>query len=124
MRFCLYCYKFTRGKATFCSRCGRSGNVKLCPRLHVNPRGSEVCSTCGSRDLSIPQRKLPLFFRVLLLLIRVLFATALVSLSLAFIPYFIQQALINPNHLLPSLLLGLVLGFLWLIWIGFNELCR
>ena len=43
------------GKPLFCGHCGRTYNVKLCPRLHTNPRIAEVCSQCGSRDLSTPQ---------------------------------------------------------------------
>ena len=38
--------------------------MKLCPKLHTNPRFAEACSRCGSRDLSIPQPKVPFAFRL------------------------------------------------------------
>ena len=55
MRYCSACHRFTAGDALFCGTCGRTYHVRLCPRLHVNPRGADVCSQCGSRDLTQPQ---------------------------------------------------------------------
>jgi hypothetical protein len=45
----------TPGEPLFCNFCGRSYDGKLCPRLHPNTRVAQVCSQCGSQDLSIPQ---------------------------------------------------------------------
>ncbi len=54
MQYCANCHHITAGEALFCSRCGRSYNVRLCPRLHANPREALVCSQCGSQELSVP----------------------------------------------------------------------
>ena len=63
MKFCYECGRITGGEPLFCNFCGRSYDVKLCPKLHANPRFAEACSRCGSRDLSIPQPKVPFAFR-------------------------------------------------------------
>jgi len=63
MKFCYECGRTTGGEPLFCNFCGRSYDVKLCPKLHANPRFAEACSRCGSRDLSIPQPKVPFAFR-------------------------------------------------------------
>jgi hypothetical protein len=57
MKYCHHCGRLTSGEPMFCQFCGRSYDVKLCPRLHANPRWAEVCSQCGSRELSTPQPK-------------------------------------------------------------------
>ncbi|MGH9660739.1 MAG: hypothetical protein ACRD96_19475, partial [Bryobacteraceae bacterium] len=72
----------------FCSHCGATYDVRLCPRLHPNPRSARICSQCGSRDLSTPQPHGSTLARlgyfviwkgvgVLLILLSVLFALAL-----------------------------------------------
>jgi len=55
MRYCSNCQRVTAGEPLFCSGCGSTYDVRLCPRLHPNPRGAQVCAQCGSRDLSEPQ---------------------------------------------------------------------
>ena len=64
MKYCYECGRVTAGEPLFCQFCGRTYNVKLCPRLHVNPRFAEVCSQCGSRDLSTPQPKVSVWWRI------------------------------------------------------------
>src|SRR5580704_8239158 len=59
MKYCFNCNHITPGMPLFCNYCGRSFDVKLCPRRHANPRTAEACSQCGSRDLSIPQPRRP-----------------------------------------------------------------
>jgi hypothetical protein len=54
MRRCTHCFRFHPGAPTFCSRCGRSFDVRICSRGHRNPRGVQFCSECGSADLSTP----------------------------------------------------------------------
>lgn len=54
MRYCTNCRRVSAGTPPFCTRCGRTYHVRLCPRLHVNGRRAEVCSQCGSRDLTQP----------------------------------------------------------------------
>lgn len=50
----------------FCGFCGSTYDVKLCSRNHPNSRYAEFCSQCGSREMSSPQPKIPLFIRPLL----------------------------------------------------------
>ena len=54
MRHCTYCYRFHPGSPTYCSHCGRTFNVKLCSRGHVNQRDVQFCSQCGSAEFSTP----------------------------------------------------------------------
>ena len=82
MKYCYQCGRMTDGEPLFCNHCGRSYDVKLCPRLHANPRGAEVCARCGSRELSTPQPKIPMIWRLLAIMVRlgiglVLFAASL-----------------------------------------------
>lgn len=65
MRYCYHCGRITPGDPLFCNVCGRSFDRKLCPRLHPNPRSAEICSRCGSRELSTPQPKVGLEWRFL-----------------------------------------------------------
>src|SRR4029077_1092644 len=81
MKYCYACGKVTGGEPFFCNFCGRSYDVKLCPRLHLNPRLGEACSQCGSRDLSIPQPKVPLAWRILAFLMQAIAGLLLVLLS-------------------------------------------
>src|SRR5580700_8399856 len=70
MKYCYQCGHITAGEPLYCNHCGRSYDVKLCPRHHQNPRGAEVCSQCGSRELSTPQPKIPMSWRLVALLVR------------------------------------------------------
>jgi hypothetical protein len=54
MRRCTSCFRFHPGTPMFCNHCGRSFDVRICPRGHRNPRAVEFCSECGSADLSTP----------------------------------------------------------------------
>ena len=60
MRYCNECHRMTAGEPLFCNFCGRSYDLKLCPHRHPNPRNAEICSECGSRDLSTPHPHVPL----------------------------------------------------------------
>src|SRR5581483_8246281 len=93
MRYCNQCHRITAGEPLFCNFCGRSYDYKLCPHRHPNPRTAEVCSTCGSRELSTPHPKtalwmslliasLSVFPGVLLLLVSVLFLFGLLEVLL------------------------------------------
>jgi RNA polymerase subunit RPABC4/transcription elongation factor Spt4 len=55
MRYCVSCKRLTAGEPLFCNHCGATYDVRLCPRLHVNPRSARICSQCGSRELTNPQ---------------------------------------------------------------------
>ena len=72
MKYCYECGRMTGGEPRYCQFCGRTYDVKLCPRRHENPRFAEVCSQCGSRELSTPQPKVSPVWRVLEFLARVM----------------------------------------------------
>jgi hypothetical protein len=85
------CGHTTGGEPRFCNFCGRSYDMKLCPKLHVNPRLAEACSQCGTRDLSTPQPKVPLRWLVFAFLSRWLSAAVLFLLSLQLISRMIED---------------------------------
>ncbi len=82
MTYCFNCGKYTTGEPLFCNRCGRSFDVRLCPRLHPNPRHAEICSQCGSAELSTPQPKVSVWLRASAFLFRLLIGTLLAVLSI------------------------------------------
>lgn len=117
MRYCYNCGWITPGEPRFCHSCGRSYDVKLCPRLHRNPRQAEVCSECGSRELTTPQPKVPLWTRLLLFLLSVLPGIVLLLLSALFLIAFVSALSVN-RTLEPRFALGgLAIALLWLIYI-------
>jgi RNA polymerase subunit RPABC4/transcription elongation factor Spt4 len=112
MKYCYQCGKMTAGEPLFCGTCGRTYDVKLCPRFHVNPRSAEVCSKCGSRELSTPQPRIPMSLRLLALMIRLGLGLLLFYASLClFVAILrtreVQQALVA---------FGLLLAGLWWLW--------
>ena len=82
MKFCYACGRTTAGKPLFCNFCGRSYDVKYCPRHHLNPRYAEACSRCGNRNLSLPQPRVPFLWRA-----AVVAAQLVIGLLLAFASY-------------------------------------
>src|SRR5215468_5412423 len=116
MRICYHCGRITSGQPLFCSWCSRSYDVRLCPRLHPNHRSAQACAQCGSRNLSIPQEKLTFWFKPLLFLGTALPGIGLLLLSLLYIPYFLIRLLRSSSKLLLPMLVGLLLGIVWLLW--------
>jgi hypothetical protein len=112
MRYCFQCGKLTAGEPLFCGRCGRTYDVKLCPRLHLNPRGAEVCSQCGSRDLTTPQPKVPMSMRLLALLIRLGLGLLLFYVTLSLLITLIQSPQIRQS----LVALSMLIGCLWWLW--------
>ena len=117
MTYCYNCGHMTAGEPLFCGKCGRTYDVKLCPRLHPNPRGAEVCSKCGSRELSTPQPKIPLSLKLLAILIRLglglLLFYGTIRLGIALLQTAqVQQALVA---------IGMLLGCLWWMWSKLPE---
>jgi hypothetical protein len=112
MKFCYQCGKMTAGEPLYCGTCGRTYDVRLCPRAHVNPRGAEVCSKCGSRELSTPQPRIPMGYRLLAILVRLalglllFYATLQLAIDLVSSPE-VQRALVA---------FGLLLAVLWWLW--------
>lgn len=117
MKLCLNCHRTSPGKPTFCSFCGASFNVRLCPRLHTNPRSAEICAECGSRELSHPQPKPNLLVRPLLWLLTLAPGVLLLGAFVGFVLLFIQKLFTDPNGLLPLMFIGLLLGILLAAWI-------
>jgi RNA polymerase subunit RPABC4/transcription elongation factor Spt4 len=120
MKYCYQCGRVTTGEALFCQFCGRTYNVKLCPRQHVNPRYAEVCSQCGTRELSTPQPKVSFWWRVLEFLVRILCGIGLVCLSLSILVALLKSPMAQAG----LLALGLLLLIMWALWIMLPEWFR
>ncbi len=112
MKYCYQCGRITAGEPFFCNSCGRSYDVKLCSRLHPNPRSAEVCSQCGSRELSTPQPRVSVWWHVLGFLLRAVSAVFLTIFSLAVL----LQALRSPVVQNGLVILTLLLLVLWAMW--------
>jgi RNA polymerase subunit RPABC4/transcription elongation factor Spt4 len=112
MKYCYQCGKMTAGEPLYCGTCGRTYDVKLCPRAHVNPRGAEVCSQCGSRELSTPQPKIPMSWRLLALLTRLGLGILLFYVSLCFLIAVIRTP--EAQHFFVAI--GMLLAGLWYLF--------
>jgi hypothetical protein len=116
MRYCYACNRITHGAPLFCQYCGRTYSIKLCPRLHQNPRNAEVCSQCGSRDLSTPAPKQPFWISFAVFGLSLIPGFLLVAISLLFIIAAIHVLFTNPRMLLSLAFLALALTILWAMW--------
>jgi antibiotic biosynthesis monooxygenase (ABM) superfamily enzyme len=112
MKYCYACGTVTSGKPFYCSLCGCSYDVKLCPRRHASPRFVEVCSQCGSRDLSTPQPRVPFSWKALAAVLRVLLSALFALVILAFV----LEVLRTPAGQGLFLLLVLVIATLCALW--------
>ena len=112
MTYCYSCGRATAGKPLFCNHCGRSYDVKLCPRLHENSRGAEVCSQCGSRELSTPQAKIPMTWRLLAIIARLGLGLLLFYGTLSLVIAFLRTPALR--HLL--IIAWVLLIGLWLLY--------
>lgn len=116
MRYCYQCNQITPGEPLFCNGCGRSYNVKLCPRLHANPRHAQACAQCGSRDLSTPQPRVPLWTHLLQFLLSLVPGLVLGILTVGAVIAFLNFLLNRPGMLASLLPFGLALAILWWMW--------
>ncbi len=112
MKYCYECGRITAGEPLFCNFCGRSYDVKLCSRRHVNPRAAEVCSTCGSRELSTPGPRVSFLWKIIGFLARALVVLLMVYVLLAIL----YALLVEPGTRGALIALGLLLIALWFIW--------
>jgi hypothetical protein len=112
MKYCYQCGKMTAGEPLYCGTCGRTYDVKLCPRSHVNPRGAEVCSKCGSRELSTPQPKVPMSLRLLALIVRLGLGLLLFYASLSLVIALLRTREVQQL----VVVLGILLSGLWWLW--------
>src|SRR5580704_16704542 len=106
MKYCYQCGRVTAGKPLYCNSCGRSYNVKLCPRSHVNPRSAEVCAQCGSRDLSTPQPHVPVLIQARAFLLSLFPGLLLVLVSVLVAFLLVRELFANPRWLAALVLLG------------------
>jgi len=117
MRYCNHCHRVTAGEALFCNFCGRSYDLRLCPHRHANPRTAQICSQCGSRELSTPHPKVSIWMAPLVLLLSVLPGLALLLLSLLFLIGLVQVLISSQQLLFEFFLLGLLLAGLWWLYL-------
>jgi len=124
MRYCYHCRRITAGQPLFCNYCGRSYDVKLCPRLHPNPRTAEVCSQCGSHELSTPQPRSPLWVRASMAALALLPGVFLLFLSVLLLTAGLHTLVTNQLLLGRFLLLALLLGLLWFVYMQLPGFVR
>ena len=124
MTYCFHCGHLTAGAPLFCNRCGRSYDVRLCPRLHPNPRHAQVCSQCGSSELSTPQPKVSFWWRVGAFLIRALLGTLLALLSIFILLAAAVELLKRAEVQEALLVLGMLVVGLWVLWTRLPDWLR
>jgi RNA polymerase subunit RPABC4/transcription elongation factor Spt4 len=124
MRYCNACHRITTGEPLYCNFCGDTFDVKVCPRGHTNPRVSDVCSECGSRDLSTPAPRIGFFTRVFLHSVSVLPGIFLILISLLLLTGFIEGILKDARFAPQLLILTLLVGILWFIYIQIPPVIR
>ena len=116
MKYCYHCDRVTIGEPLFCNFCGRSYDVKLCPRLHVNPRGTRVCSKCGSTELTTPQPRVPFWAQLLLFLLTLVPGLILSLISIGLVVFFFKRFLFSHDMLMGLAAIDFILGTLWWGW--------
>lgn len=112
MRYCFNCNRITAGEPLYCNFCGRSYDVKLCPRHHANPRSAQACSQCGNRDLSTPQPRVPVWGPVLQFALSCIPGLLLGIASLAVLLALVE----NPGALVALAGPVTALAILWWMW--------
>jgi len=117
MKYCNYCHRITPGDPLFCNHCGRSYNVRLCGGKHVNPRSAEICSQCGSRELSTPQPRASLPARFLFFLLRFLPGLIVLAFTVLFFFLLLYAVFVNQAIQFGVMKLGLVIVLLWVLYL-------
>ena len=84
--------------------------------MHPNPRTAEVCSRCGSHDLSLPQPRVPLWVPILERLASVIPGTFLGLISFIIATALLVAVVQRPAMIAPLVLLAIPLGILWGMW--------
>lgn len=124
MHYCNHCRRITAGEPLFCNFCGRSYDFKLCPHRHPNPRTAEVCSTCGSRELSTPHPKVPLWISALIASLSIFPGVVLLLLSILFVIGLLHALVASPQLLFQFMLTGLFLAFVWWLYMQLPRFIR
>lgn len=116
MRYCTHCRHVTAGQALFCMFCGRTYDVRLCPRLHVNPRRADVCAQCGSRDLSQPHPRMTWAGSLLRTMLSML-PTLLIVLIGIIVALAMVQTVLTDQHVQGQLVILMLLAAAgWIAW--------
>jgi hypothetical protein len=121
MRYCPQCHRLTTGDPLYCNHCGATYDAKLCPSRHLNPRNAEVCAQCGSRDLSTPAPRMPLWLRPVLLALSILPGIILALLMVLVGSAILHEVATNTQIQAQLVALFLVLALLWWIYIHFPK---
>jgi len=124
MRYCSQCHKITPGEPLFCNFCGRSYDFRLCQHRHPNPRNAEVCNQCGSRELSTPQPRIPIWLVPLVRLLTALPGLLLVAISILFVFALVRTILLDQQLLFQAVIAGLMLAFLWYLYMHLPHFLR
>jgi len=112
MKFCYACGSVTPGEPLYCSKRGCTYDVKLCPRHHANSRNAEVCTKCGSKDLSKPQPRIPATLQLAAILIRLVLGLLLFYATLSLVVALMRSQQVE--HLFVAA--GILLAVLWGLW--------
>jgi len=124
MRYCNQCHRITPGEPVFCNFCGRSYDFKLCPSRHPNPRNAEVCNQCGSRELSTPHPRIPLWLVPMVALLSVLPGLLLVGVTILFLIALVNTLVHSQQLLFQLMLIGLMISFLWYLYMHLPAFLR
>jgi len=124
MRYCQNCHRVTTGEPLYCHICGSTFDAKLCPSRHLNPRWAEVCSQCGSRDLSTPAPRLPVWLSPLVFVASLVPGLVLVLLMVVVLIGFINALLTSQQIQLQFMVLLLILSILWFTYIHLPHFVR
>lgn len=124
MRYCNQCHRITPGEPMFCNFCGRSYDFKLCPSRHPNPRNAEVCNQCGSRELSTPHPRVPLWLVPMVALLTVLPGLLLAGVTVLFLIGLVNALVHSPQALFQLMLIGLMISFLWYLYMHLPAFLR
>ena len=108
----------------FCHSCGSTYDAKLCPARHNNPRWADVCSQCGSRDLSTPAPRVPFWLAPLLLLASLLPGVVLVLLLVMVVITVVNQVVTNQQIQAQLLVIVLILAPLWWLYLQLPHFIR
>lgn len=82
----------------------------------MNPRIAEVCSQCGSHDLSLPQPKVPFWWKAIAFVVQFIAGIALAYVSLAILIAVLKELLARPEVQGGMIVLALLLIALWCLW--------
>ena len=116
MKYCYACGRLTPGKPLFCGTCGKTYDLKLCPRLHPSPRSATVCSQCGSRDLSTPQPRVPFWSKCFEFFLRIVLVVLFVYVGLVFL-IAVFRGILASSHAQGALAgFAIIAGVLFWLW--------